>query len=155
MAGVESTGARHVVIQRAPTHEEPIAREVIAAVRDSDTIVALSDIDVSPKAISGIGLLTILCIISVAWYLRGRRAGTQQAIATFEKSGRRGPRSVVNRQRVPTDYRALRKSRPIIPKPDLTREIYVRRPLPDPIMHPSGRDQPEKHPSPASQENPL
>ncbi|SOH93715.1 hypothetical protein SAMN06273572_102393 [Monaibacterium marinum] len=155
MAGIESTSALHVVLEPVPVQDGPVAHEIVASVRSSDIFTMLSDIQVSAHMILAASLLTIFIVVSVAWYMRGRRAGTQRALATFEKSGRRGPRARVNRQKTDTDYRALRKSRPIIPKPDPTREIYVLRPLPDPRMHPFARDQRVQHSNPVPQENPL
>jgi len=116
-------------------------------------LAPLQDLDITASALLLSSLLAILAVVLLSLHMRARKAGTQKVFTTFQATGRR--KVVRKRDRVQTDFRALRKSRREVCRPDATKEIYVPQPSPGSTTHPSGPDPTGLHDSPQPPERPL
>lgn len=138
MAELKDTAARHVVAPARPAQDEAGVPELIGALRDDGVFDTFNGADIPSAAIAGGALVLVLAIIAAVWFGHGRAMGTRRAFEGFRKTGR--PARIARREREPIDFRALRKSRPIIRPDDPSLQIYVPPPSPCSTARPSAPD---------------
>ena len=152
MAGMETTGARHVVVPR-PEEESATVGTVAEGVREEGLFVTLSQLDVSTSVLATTLIIFVVVVIAAFWFGHGSDLGTRRAFEEFVRSGRRV--RVQGRQRADIDFRALRKSRPVVRHPDPTREIYSPPASPGSTDHPSRQGPHPERSYSGPQERPL
>lgn len=141
MAGLQETGARHVVVDTA-------LGDVATSIRDDGFFSAMNSLEVNSVAFAGGAIALVLCVVLLFWYRKAGQAGTRRVMSGFARSRRVKIRKVAKAERPTTDFRELRKSRRGNHRSDASREIYVRPPSPDPTVHPSSPDRTVRDPDP-------